>query len=114
MTTDEATIPAVGARGLDEVHEAIKAANRQPSPCTDFERGVLASYQWAVGAQPEAPITVAASVGAEGLCRAQLLAEFRSAAVKLRAALRDSTDAGYALGSYQALAWLCGHHDDRP
>ncbi|MFF2078627.1 hypothetical protein ACFVXG_28240 [Kitasatospora sp. NPDC058162] len=114
MTTDEATIPAVGARGLDEVFEVTKAANRHPSPRTDFEHGVLASYRWATGVQTEAPVTEFASPGAGGPCREQLFAECRSAAVRLRAALNDGADAGYVLGAYQALAWLCGHHDDHP
>ncbi|WP_327064337.1 hypothetical protein OG500_00585 [Kitasatospora sp. NBC_01250] len=114
MTTDETTAPAVGAHGQDEVFEAIKGVSRRPSPCTGFEHGVLASYQWATGAQPEAPLTAVPSPGTLGPCRHQLLAECRSAAVKLRTALRDGTDAGYVLGSYQALAWLCGLHDDRP
>ncbi|MCX4751043.1 hypothetical protein OG455_37020 [Kitasatospora sp. NBC_01287] len=111
MTTDDATIPAVGARGLDEVLDATRAASRHTSPCTGFEHGVLASYQWATGARPEAPVT---ALGSGGPCRDQLFAECRNAAVKLRAALHDGADAGYALGAYQALAWLCGLHDDLP
>ncbi|MFJ7280972.1 hypothetical protein [Kitasatospora sp. NPDC098663] len=114
MTTDETAVPGIGAHGRDEVLEAIKGVNRRPSPCTGFERGVLASYQWAAGIQPEAPLTAVASPGSLGPCHHQLLAECRSSAVKLRTALRDGTDAHYVLGSYQALAWLCGLHDDRP
>ncbi|MFE6054934.1 hypothetical protein ACFQ6N_29640 [Kitasatospora sp. NPDC056446] len=114
MTTEEATIPAVGARGLDEVLEVTKAANRHPPPHTDFEHGVLASYQWATGAQPEAPVTASAPPVTGRPCREQLFAECRSAAVKLRAALNDDADVGYVLGAYTALAWLCGHHDDHP
>ncbi|MFF3006747.1 hypothetical protein ACFVTF_28555 [Kitasatospora sp. NPDC057940] len=115
MTTTEATtILTVGARGLGEVREATRAANRHPSPCTDFEHGVLASYRWATAAQSEAPVTASTTPDAAGPCRDRLLAECRSAAVKLRVAMHNGTDAGYALGAYQALAWLCGHHDDHP
>ncbi|MFB7909898.1 hypothetical protein ACFC1T_26020 [Kitasatospora sp. NPDC056076] len=70
----------------------------------------MTSYQWATGAQLEAPVTASTS----GPCRDQLFAERRSAAVKLRAALNDGADVSYALGAYQALAWLCGYHDDAP
>ncbi|MFD5461805.1 hypothetical protein ACFWIQ_03125 [Kitasatospora sp. NPDC127059] len=114
MTSDETAIPAVGVRPLDEVFDAIEAANRRPQPWTGFDHGVLGAYRWAAGAQVAAPVTAAAALGAAGPCRAQLLAEHQAAAVRLRDALRASADAAYALGAYQALAWLCGHHEDRP
>ncbi|MFJ9948503.1 hypothetical protein [Kitasatospora sp. NPDC091207] len=115
MTSDETTIPAVGARGLDAVFEAIEAANRSPQPWTGFEHGVLGAYRWAAGTQPGAPVTAAAPLGASGgPCRAQLLAECQAAAVRVSEARRDDVDAAYALGAYQALAWLCGHDEDRP
>ncbi|GAB7183563.1 hypothetical protein ATKI12_3394 [Kitasatospora sp. Ki12] len=114
MTSDETTIPAVGVRPLAEVFEAIEAANRHPQPWTGFDHGVLGAYRWAAGAQVAAPLTAAAALGAAGPCRAQLLAECQAAAVRLRDALEGSADAEYALGAYQALAWLCGHHEDHP
>ncbi|MFE3506129.1 hypothetical protein ACFXPX_09225 [Kitasatospora sp. NPDC059146] len=42
------------------------------------------------------------------------LAECQAASVRLREALAAGTDGAGVLGAYQALAWLCGHHDDRP
>ncbi|MGW2254278.1 hypothetical protein ACWCXH_29410 [Kitasatospora sp. NPDC001660] len=114
MTSDETTIPAVGVRPLDEVFDAIEAANQRPQPWTGFDHGLLGAYRWAAGAQVAAPVTAAAALGAAGPCRAQLLAECQAAAVRLRDVLAASTDAAYALGAYQALAWLCGHHEDRP
>ncbi|AUY53540.1 hypothetical protein [Streptomyces sp. CB01881] len=114
MTSDERTIPAVGVRPLDEVFDAIESAHRRPQPWTGFDHGVLGAYRWAAGAQGEAPVTTAAALGAMGPCRAQLLAECQAAAVRLRDALNERTDPAYALGAYQALAWLCGHHEDRP
>ncbi|MFJ7246808.1 hypothetical protein ACIQWA_19485 [Kitasatospora sp. NPDC098652] len=139
MTSDETEIPAVGVRVLDEVFDAIETSNRRPQPWTRFDHGVLGAYRWAAGAQIAAPVTAAAAVlGTSGPCRAQLLAECQAAAVRLRDALadrdalagrdtlagrdapadrdalEDRTDAGHALGVYQALAWLCGHHEDRP
>ncbi|MFB7909861.1 hypothetical protein ACFC1T_25835 [Kitasatospora sp. NPDC056076] len=114
MTTDETAIPAVGVRVLDEVFDAIETSNRRPQPWTGFDHGVLGAYRWAAGAQIAAPVTAAAAPAASWPCRAQLLSECQAAAVRLRDALEDRTDAGYALGVYQALAWLCGHHEDRP
>ncbi|MFE4482909.1 MULTISPECIES: hypothetical protein [Streptomycetaceae] len=114
MTSDETTIPAVGVRPLDEVFDAIETANRRPQPWGGFDHGVLGAYRWATGAQIAAPVTAVAALGATGPCRAQLLAECQAAAVHLRDALEERTDPAYALGTYQALAWLCGHHEDRP
>ncbi|MEU4116074.1 hypothetical protein AB0F71_16450 [Kitasatospora sp. NPDC028055] len=132
MTSDETEIPAVGVRVLDEVFDAIETSNRRPQPWTRFDHGVLGAYRWAAGAQIAAPVTAAAVLGTSGPCRAQLLAECQAAAVRLRDTLADRdalegrgaladrdalenrTDAGHALGVYQALAWLCGHHEDRP
>ncbi|MEV7358377.1 hypothetical protein [Kitasatospora sp. NPDC091276] len=129
MTSDETTIPAVGVRLLDEVFDAIEAANGRPQPWTGFDHGILGAYRWAAGAQVAAPLTAAAALGATGPCRAQLLAECQAAAVRLRdvSALASASgegdgadeganaaNAAYALGAYQALAWLCGHHEDRP
>ncbi|MFE4358514.1 MULTISPECIES: hypothetical protein [unclassified Kitasatospora] len=114
MTSDETTIPAVGVRPLDEVFDAIETANRRPQPWGGFDHGVLGAYRWATGAQIAAPVTAVAALGATGPCRAQLLAECQAAAVRLRDALEERTDPAYALGTYQALAWLCGHHEDRP
>ncbi|WP_030062278.1 hypothetical protein [Streptomyces novaecaesareae] len=113
MTSDE-TIPAVGVRPLDEVFAAIDTANRRPRPWTGFEHGVLGAYRWAAGAQIAAPVTAVAAVGANGPCRAQLLAECQAAAVGLRRALAQDTDHMYVLGAHQALAWLCGLHEDCP
>ncbi|MFD0344897.1 hypothetical protein ACFQ0M_00120 [Kitasatospora aburaviensis] len=57
--------------------------------------------------------------GPVGACRAQMLAECQAAAVAIRTGVdRTETartaDAERMLGLYTALAWLCGHHDDRP
>ncbi|MFD0398911.1 hypothetical protein ACFVHI_12630 [Kitasatospora sp. NPDC127121] len=122
MTSDETTIPAVGVRLLDEVFDAIEAANGRPQPWTGFDHGILGAYRWAAGAQVAAPLTAAAALGATGPCRAQLLAECQAAAVRLRDTSAsgggdgadEDANAAYALGAYQALAWLCGHHEDRP
>ncbi|KJY25052.1 hypothetical protein, partial [Streptomyces sp. NRRL S-495] len=98
----------------DEVFDAIEAANRRPQPWTGFDHAVLGAYRWAAGVQVAGPVTAAAAVGAVGPCRNQLLAECRAAEVRLRHALETRADAASALGAYRALAWLCGHLDDRP
>ncbi|WP_371520437.1 hypothetical protein [Kitasatospora sp. NBC_01300] len=114
MTSDETMIPVIGVRGLEQAFEAIVVAGGRPRPWSGFEHGVLKAYRWAVGAQAEAPVTATAPLGAAGPCRAQLLAECQAAAVCVRDTGRHGADAGYALGAYRALAWICGHHDDRP
>ena len=68
----------------------------------------------AVGILPGAPVTDTAPLGPHGPCRAQLLAECQAAGVRLGDAMRHSVDATYAFGAYRTLAWLCGHHEDRP
>ncbi|MEU9079091.1 hypothetical protein ACFYUY_22385 [Kitasatospora sp. NPDC004745] len=114
MTSDETAAPVVGVRPLDEVFEAIEAANGSPQPWSGFEHGVLGAYRWAVGAQVAAPATAATALGATGPCRAQLLAECQAVALRLREAVRTGADTACTLGAYQALAWLCGHHEERP
>ncbi|MFJ2866069.1 hypothetical protein [Kitasatospora sp. NPDC087314] len=113
MTSDD-MIPAVGVRPMDEVFAAIDTANRRPRPWTGFEHGVLGAYRWAVGAQIAAPVTATAVPGTAGPCRAQLLAECQAAGVGLRQAVTRGADHVYVLGAHQALAWICGIHEDRP
>lgn len=112
MTTDDTVL--VGVRSADEVFAALDEVNGRSRPWTGYERGLLEAYRWAVGAQIGAPVTAGAAVGAIGPCRAQLLAECQAAAVQIRAGEARVVDADRALGAYTALAWLCGHHDDRP
>ncbi|MFF9644377.1 hypothetical protein [Kitasatospora aureofaciens] len=107
----EDTAVVVGVRSVDEVFAALDEVN---APRTGFEQGLLDAYRWAVGAQVDAPVTANAAVGAYGPCRAQLLAECQAAAVHLRQAADRVGERERSLGIYMALAWLCGHHDERP
>ncbi|MFJ9776334.1 hypothetical protein ACIRVF_34725 [Kitasatospora sp. NPDC101157] len=111
MASEDMTAVAVGVRSVEEVFAALDAVS---APRTGFERGLLGAYRWAVGAQVGAPITANAAVGAYGPCRAQLLAECQAAQVHLRQGAGPVGERERALGVYMALAWLCGHHDDRP
>ncbi|MGW6918283.1 hypothetical protein ACWGB8_31395 [Kitasatospora sp. NPDC054939] len=113
MATEDDTM-LVGVRSADEVFAALEEANGRRRPWTGYEHGLLGAYRWAVGAQIGAPVTAAAAVGAIGPCRAQLLAECQAAGAQLGAGAVRAVDVDLALGAYSALAWVCGHHDDRP
>ncbi|MGW4895391.1 hypothetical protein ACWEQL_24445 [Kitasatospora sp. NPDC004240] len=114
MTTEDAVL--VGVRSADEVFTALEEFGVSPRPFTGYAEGLLEAYRWAVGARPVAPVTAARTAGPLGPCRAQLLAECQAAAVAIgpEADRRGRADAERTLGVYAALAWLCGHHDDRP
>ncbi|MER7668119.1 hypothetical protein ABTY61_06595 [Kitasatospora sp. NPDC096128] len=112
MASDDTTV--VGVRSAEEVFAALEDVGGRRRPWSGYEHGLLGAYRWAVGAQVGAPVTGAAAVGALGPCRAQLLAECQAAAVRLREDAARGSDAERSLGAYSALAWLCGHHDDRP
>ncbi|MFD8695453.1 hypothetical protein [Kitasatospora purpeofusca] len=111
MTTEDETA-VVGVRAVDELFAALEELSMRRRPWTAYEQGMLESYRWAVGAQAQAPVTADEAVGSSGPGRAQLLAECQAAAVQVRVAANP--DADRALGAYAALAWLCGHHDERP
>ncbi|MFG3229565.1 hypothetical protein ACGF07_32945 [Kitasatospora sp. NPDC048194] len=110
MVSEDTAAVMVGVRPVDEVFAAPGAVSE---PCGGFERGLLGAYRWAVGAQVGAPVTANAAVGAYGPCRAQLLAECQAAAVRIRQTADQAGERNWALGVFMALAWLCGHHDDR-
>ncbi|MBD0690769.1 hypothetical protein BG452_32420 [Streptomyces sp. CBMA123] len=105
---------AVGVRSAEEVFAALEEVGGRREPWTGYEHGLLEAFRWAVGAQVGAPVTGAAAVDAVGPCRAELLAECQAAASGIRAWTEQGRDGGRFLGAYSALAWLCGHHDDRP
>ncbi|GAA2780850.1 hypothetical protein GCM10010505_06660 [Kitasatospora aburaviensis] len=109
----------VGVRSAEEAFTALDELDARCRPFTDYEQGLLEAYRWAVGARTAAPVTAAATAGPLGPCRAQLLAECQAAAVALRTEAGRTgaarvADAERMLGLYTGLAWLCGHHDDRP
>ncbi|MFB7676560.1 hypothetical protein ACFC26_34655 [Kitasatospora purpeofusca] len=117
MTTENAAV--VGVRSTEEVFIALEEVAVRRRPLTGYEQGLLLAYQWAVGTCPAAPVTAVATAGPLGPCRAQLLAECQAAAVAIRveADWSEAEQAACAermLGVHAALAWLCGHHDDRP
>ncbi|WP_153466775.1 hypothetical protein [Streptomyces kaniharaensis] len=117
MATENAAV--VGVRSAEEVFAALEGLDARDRPFTEYERGLLEAYRWAVGARTAAPVTAAPTAGPWGPCRAQMLAECQAAAVAIRTGGDGTETAGVAdaervLGLYTALAWLCGHHDDRP
>ncbi|MCG6494383.1 hypothetical protein [Kitasatospora sp. A2-31] len=117
MTMENTVV--VGVRSAEEVFGALEEVDARRRPFTGYEQGLLEAYRWAVGTRSVAPVTAAATAGPLGPCRAQLLAECQAAAVAIRTGADRSETARVAddermLGLYAGLAWLCGHHDDRP
>ncbi|MEU9047168.1 MULTISPECIES: hypothetical protein [unclassified Kitasatospora] len=117
MTEENTAV--VGVRSAQEVFAALEGLDARCRPFTEYEQGLLEAYRWAVGARMPVPVTTASMTGPSGPCRAQLLPECQAAAVALRTGAARTEEARVAdaermLGSYTALAWLCGHHDDRP
>ncbi|GJF33393.1 hypothetical protein KNE206_60930 [Kitasatospora sp. NE20-6] len=113
MTTEGMTL-VVGVRTADEVFAALEELSTCRRPWTAFEQGLLHAYRWAVGTRALAPVTGDEAMGLPGPCRSQLLAECQAAEVRIRTGVDPGPDADAVLGTYTALAWVCGHHDERP
>lgn len=113
MTMQGATM-VVGVRAADEVFAALEELSTRRRPWTAFEQGLLQAYRWAVGTRAVAPVTGDEAMGLVGPCRSQLLAECQAAEVRLRAGATPGAEVDLVLGAFAALAWVCGHHDERP
>ncbi|MGW3042021.1 hypothetical protein ACWC9T_18740 [Kitasatospora sp. NPDC001159] len=114
MNGHNAAVQTVGVRSLQEVFDALAQTDGLPASSSGYRLGVMNAYRWALGTQVAGPITRAAAVGDTVPCRTQLLAECQAAAVEIRHGAPAQTDPDYALGAYEAMAWLCGHHDEHP
>ncbi|MGA5820948.1 hypothetical protein ACPC54_24150 [Kitasatospora sp. NPDC094028] len=114
MNGDNAAVRTVGVRSLQEVFDALTRTGCLPGPSSRYRLGVTNAYRWALGTQVAGPITRAAVVGATIPSRTRLLAECQAAAVEIGPGAPARTDPDYALGAYEAMAWLCGHHDEHP
>lgn len=105
---------AVGTRSRAEVEAAVEALE-SVAPRHDavaHRRGALSGYRWALGHIDAAPVTGAPGAGSPGL--EVLTAEVDAAHVQLEGITRDTTALAYTRGVHEALAWVCGHRDDRP
>lgn len=104
-----------GVRGVAEVGQAFRELEEVaagPSQQTQFTRGAMAGYMWALGLGSSAPVTGARIAGAPDL--AELTAEVDAAMVQLEDQAMRTVPRDYTQGVHDALAWVCGHTDSRP
>ncbi|MEV6687114.1 hypothetical protein AB0N28_17480 [Streptomyces sp. NPDC051130] len=90
----------------------IERECRRLEQTTPFARGAASGYRWALGRDQEGPVT---GVHAEGPPGMDLLtAEVDAAVVRLEEQPRSSVPHDHIQGVHDALAWVCGHTEDRP
>ncbi|MGK5630361.1 hypothetical protein [Streptomyces sp. URMC 123] len=105
----------VGTRSRSEVERArhaLEVRSAAPDRQTQVSRGALTGYLWALGRAEAAPVTGAAVAGTPDL--RTLTAEVDAAAVQLEDQTQRTVPRDYTRGVHDALAWICGHRDDRP
>ncbi|MFI5758591.1 hypothetical protein [Streptomyces sp. NPDC051569] len=105
----------VGIRPRSEVEEtyrALEAVGAGTTQQTQFSRGALTGYLWALGRGDAAPITGAGADGSPDL--SLLTAEVDASAAQLEDSTQRTVPRDYIQGVQAALAWVCGHDDARP
>ncbi len=105
----------VGVRSFAEVEEAfrrLEAEAAEPDQQTQFSRGALTGYLWALGRGGPAPIT--AQPVDEAPVLEDLTAEADAATVQMEDSTQRTVPRDYIHGVRDALAWVCGHTDQRP
>ncbi|WP_434587335.1 hypothetical protein [Streptomyces sp. A5-4] len=117
MTTDPlSTTPAkVGVRNPDQVEQAfqhLEAGAAGPNQQTQYARGALAGYLWALGRGEPAPITARPTGGAPGL--EAMTAETEAATLQMEDSTQRTVPRDYIHGAHDALAWVCGQTDIKP
>jgi hypothetical protein len=105
----------VGSRARADVERefrTLEAAAAAPQTQTQFSRGALSGYVWALGRAAAAPVTGADSGGTPDL---QLLsAEVDATLVQLADQSPRMVPRDYMTGVHDALAWVCGYSDEQP
>lgn len=125
--TVEPPVAVVGARLRTDVDEAHRDLERAAAPYrlqTQYARGVLAVYVWALGATATSPVTgTGAGRGAAATASppcgdppslALLTAEMDAAVAQLAQPTRRTVPRDYLRGIHDALAWLCARTERRP
>ncbi|OEJ21696.1 hypothetical protein AR457_36195 [Streptomyces agglomeratus] len=110
-----ATQVKTGVRDATEVErafECLEAEAAGPGQQTQYARGALAGYLWALGRGEPAPITGRATDGAPAM--EELIAETDAATAQMEDSTRRTVPRDYLHGVHDALAWVCGHTDDKP
>ncbi len=108
----------VGARPRAEVeraHSALHTAAAAPQHQTQFTRGALSAYVWAMGRATASPVTglePAADGSRPDL--EQLVAEIDAAQVQLGDQTMRTIPRDYVSGVHDALVWICTFTDAAP
>ncbi|MBT2493772.1 hypothetical protein J7E96_35825 [Streptomyces sp. ISL-96] len=90
----------------------MEAGAAGPDQQTQYARGALAGYLWALGRGEPAPITAQATDGAPEL--KVMTAETDAATVQMEDSTQRTVPRDYIHGVHDALAWVCGHTDNKP
>ncbi|WP_336319829.1 hypothetical protein [Streptomyces lavendofoliae] len=113
MTTNAEVM--VGMRSHDdaeEAHRRLEAEAAGPDQQTQYTRGALTGYLWALGRGAPAPITGQATDGPPSL--QALSAEVAAATVQMGDSTQRTVPRDYIHGVRDALAWVCGQSETRP
>jgi hypothetical protein len=114
-TASQKAIDLVGGRpraDVERAYGALEAAAAAPQTQTQFSRGALSGYVWALGHATAAPVTGADSHGAPDMLL--LTAEVDAALVQLSDQSLRTVPRDYVHGVHDALAWVCGYSDEQP
>ncbi|WP_138900171.1 hypothetical protein [Streptomyces albidochromogenes] len=105
----------IGVRASAEVEQAFQcldAVAAGPDQQTQYARGALAGYLWALGRGEHAPITAQATDVTPGLD--VLTAETDAAIAQIEDSTQRTVPRDYIHGVHDALAWICGHTGNKP
>ncbi|MEU9984562.1 hypothetical protein [Streptomyces sp. NPDC050856] len=96
----------------EEAFRRLEAEAAGPDQQTQFSRGALAGYLWALGRGGPAPITAQPLDEAPTL--SHLSAEVDAATAQMEDSTQRTVPRDYIHGVRDALAWVCGHSDQHP
>ena len=106
----------VGTRSRTDVENAfagLEAAAAAPQRQTQYSRGALAAYLWALGRGSRAPVT-GARPDSDFPDLPHITAEIDASVAQLDDRLHRMVPRDYLQGAHDALAWLCGLREDNP
>lgn len=97
---------------VERAHDALEAVAAAPQTQTQFSRGALTGYVWALGRGTSAPVTGSHRHGTPNL--GQLTGEIDASVMQLADQALRTVPRDYVQGVHDALAWVCGYSDDQP
>lgn len=112
MSTAQVRVGVRTFTDVERVFRHLEAEAAGPDQQTQFSRGALAGYLWALGRGGPAPIT--AQAGDEAPALEDLTAEVEAATVQMEDSTQRTVPRDYIHGVREALAWVCGLADQHP